>query len=102
MHHRSAKCFALINVGSLHPAGIALLAPVDKRRLTMHQPRLLVIDGLIIILKRILHHRIDFAQPILVAGGLVNLESRHSPYLAVGADRPCTPGTCILHNPSTR
>ena len=100
MDYRSAQCLALGDVGSLHPAGIALLAPVDERCLAANQPGLRVVDGLVVILKRILDYGINPVEPALVASSFVDLECGDAPYLSVGAYGPRTSGARILHDTS--
>ncbi len=68
-----------------------MFAPVDEGCLAMHQPGFGVVDGLIVILKGIFDYRVDFAEPLLVAGGFVDFECGNAPYLPVGAYRPCAP-----------
>ena len=96
--YRGSQRLALSDIGRLHPAGIALLAPVDERCLASNQPRLGVVDGLVVVLKRILDYGIDPVEPALVARSLVYLECGDAPYLSVGADGPRTSGARILHD----
>ena len=94
-----AEGFRIIYICGLHPFRIALFAPVDERCFAFYQAvgRVYSKD---IILQAVLNYRIDIFKPPAVACNFVQFVCRHSPYHAIGADRPCATASGVLNDAS--
>ncbi len=101
IHHVGAHCLALRYIDGLHPARIALLAPVDKGGLPLDKAAL-THHGLLILLERTDGNGIDCLQPFPVARNLIYLVCRQGPHHSVGRDRPRAARTGVLDDLSAR
>ena len=83
-----AEAFALGYVHGLHPARIALLAPVDERRFAAIEAGGRVECGHTVRVQAAADDVVDLPEPGVAAGLKVNLPSGGSPYLTVCAAGP--------------
>ena len=88
--------FALIDVGRLSPCGIFLLAPVEPRRLAVHQLGLWVVCHHAVILDGCHDDGEDAVEPFLVACYKIHFPSGKNPRGAVGRTRPGATCACVL------
>ena len=98
----SGESLRLVYIGALHPAGMALLAPVDKRSFSAHESGFGAVDSLCIGLKRSADHGIYEFEPFPVAGHFIDFPSGDAPYLAVGRDGPGSAAAGVLNDASQR
>ena len=95
IHHVGAHRLALRDVYGLHPFRMALLAPVYKRGLTLHESAF-THHRLLILLQRTEGDRIYLLEPFAVSRHFINLISGKRPHQAVGRDGPRPARTGIL------
>ena len=98
MHDIGTQALRIIYICRFHPQRIAVLPPVDERRLALGKTRTLIINGTDIHFEGLLCHRIDLFQPLTAAGHLIDLPRCAYPDLTVSTARPCSAGSCILHD----
>ncbi len=84
------------NVCRLHPLGIALLAPVDERRLASHKPR--PRHRLAVFRQRAARYRVYGLEPRPVAGDFVDLPCGKHPHQPVGGYGPCAAAAGVLYD----
>ena len=101
MHNVGVGGFRGVDVGRLHPARIALLAPVNERRLAAHRA-LRRVYHLAVVGHGAAPYPVGILQPRAVARYLIHLPGRQEPYHTVGADGPRAAAARILHyHPAT-
>ena len=91
-----AQAFRPEDVDGLHPARIALLAPVDERTFAAEKPCGLIVGGPEIVFERTPDDRVNFGEPCPVARDDVDLPRRERPDHAVARTGPRTAGSRVL------
>ena len=91
-----AHGLAPIDVGRLCPGGIFLFAPVEPRRLTVHQLGLSVVGHDVVILEGGHDDGEDAVEPLLVARHQIHLPGSQNPCGAVGRTGPCATRAGVL------
>ena len=97
-YHIGTQTLGIIDIGRLHPGRIALLSPVDERRLTSYEIGFRLKYSPHIHFEGFLSDRIHCLEPLHVTCNLVYLPSGTYPDFAVSTAWPCSACTCILND----